>query len=992
MTSKTGSAPLSFAQQRLWLIDITAPGAATYNVPLFLRWHGRVDCAAFGAALDAVVAQHDVLRTTYQLHDDRPEQVINPPVSVPTDVVGFDAEPDSWTRVQTQAARRAREPFDLAAGPVIRCTIFTGMPDDDAVLLTVHHIAFDGWSMSRLLTDLALVYQAARAGEQPRLPEPEMQYADFAIWDRAAADTPEAQALLSDRLRELVEVEPNLSLAGALPRPPGRRVLRDGDECVRSVPHTLWDKVNTYAARHRLTPFVVLFAGFQVVLKLWSGREEFLIGTITANRSCAKAEDLVGFLVNTVPLRCRPGARWTFRHLCDEVRTEAFRSLTYQRIPFDRLSAAMSGVLGGHAELVDVGFVLQNFPTPDPAVPTAWDQPLILPTGTAKFDLMLTIEERADGALVRLEHDLARYSADVAARITQCFLDVLRAVLDDPELTPHDLTYLGPSPDLRHVHDVPSELSASQEMSGALTASQRVAAELFVTVLSEANDGARELTVEQLGPGSDFFALGGHSMLAITMLRRVEEDHGTMLPARDFLADPTVAGLAAALAAPRQVQRPRKRLVDQAEWCPTTSAQQRFWSIDRLPWLRQAYLVPTVVEFVGEVDPQALHRAVRHVLGRHPALRSRFQLDRKQRTVFYRTDGPDPTVATIDATGWDRDVVRHHVATTCWSGFDLARDVPARAEIVHCADRILLVLVAHHIVCDGWSREVILRQIGQAYQAESGKSPAALPEPVHPAALAGQPDAATVRAHNDAVVAALAGAPTDVALPHDRPRPETQSTVADHVTTTMGGARTARLRAVAAEAGCTTFMLSAALLTVTMARRDGQRDFVFAFPWSDREGADIDDAVGMFVDTLVLRIDLDGAPTWFDVLARARTASMNSFRNSSAQFDAVAAAVHPDRDLSRPPITPVSLTTQDGALQPPYLGPGVRGRMLPLDPLHIKYELELTVVDHQDDLELDLAYATELFDRGTVEGLLRALVIAADHLLDDPKARPLEEM
>ncbi|WP_410673734.1 condensation domain-containing protein [Amycolatopsis sp. cmx-4-68] len=939
----TGEAPLSAAQRRLWLVDQAAPGAATYNVPVFLRWHGRVDVPALRAALAEVVRRHEVLRTRYRLLDGDPVQQVTPPGPVEVEVVVTEDARES-------ASHRVALPFDLAAGPVLRATVFHGA--EDAVLLVLHHIAFDGWSLGRLGTDLALAYDAAVHGRPVRLPDLDEQYAGFAARDAAEAESAEAAEQLERRLTELAGVPAGLTLAGALPRGPGRRVVRDGAEQVAVLPAGLWHAVEEYARAHRFTPFVVLFSAFQLLLRLRSARTEFLAGAITANRSSVEVEDLVGFFVNTVPLRCAVPDGDGFTELCRRVRGEAYRALTHQRIPYDRLTAA------ARTELVDVAFALQNFPRPAPEVPVRWDRPEILPTGTAKFDLLLTVEPGDTGATASLEHDTGRYSADVAAALLESYVDLLTAVLADPGA---DLSRFAAEPAAEE------PVRAAEPAGTALSGTQHRAAGLFAAALGE--QGA---DVGEFGPGSDFFALGGHSLLVVRMLRRIETETGVALSARRFLADPTVAGLGALLAEPAPaVAAPTP--ADPGQERPATAAQQRFWSLDRLPWLRQAYLVPAVVDRPAGTDPERLGDVTAEVLARHGALREVFRLDRKRRRVVVRAGDAAPPVTVTDARTWDAARLAAHLAEICWAGFDLAAGPPARAEVVRHRDGVLLVVVAHHIVCDGPSMELLLRQIDARYRGEP-LPPAAPPSPAGEEAGADR--------DTEAVIARLSGAPVDVVLPHDRPRPAEQRTEALVVTAALGPARTAALRSAARTvAACTPFMLGAALLGVALARTGGQRDFLFAFPWSMRSARDAD-TVGMFVDTLLLRVDLRDDPTWAELLGRVRADSQAAFGTSLARFDAVAAALDPERGTSRPPLTPVYLTVRDA---PP-------AALRPLDPLHIKYELELTVVDDAADLTFELAGVTALFDRGTAETLLAAIVTAAEDLSTGPTARPLEEM
>jgi hypothetical protein len=428
-------APLSSAQERLWFIDAAAPGSVAYNVPLLLRWDGPVDVAALAAALAAVAGRHAVLRTTYRVEDGRPVQVVHPESRPPVEVVDAGGVADAGEQVLRAAQRQARRPFDLAAEPPLRCLVWRGAPGDDWVLLCVHHIAIDGWSLAALFDDLAQAYDLALAGADPRLPELPVQYVDFAEWELALLAGPEAERQLRERVEALLAVPRGLELGTGRQQARGAEGARPGVQHALPLPAGLWERVAALARTLRVTPFVVLLSAFQVVLQRWSGREEFLVGAVMANRSHPDLEQLVGFFVNTVPLRCRVRPELSFRGLCEQVRVEAFRALTYQRIPFNELSAAVarSGPDERRSQLVDVGFALQNMPAPDPARTPRWRAPALLHTGTAKFDLTLIVEEGPDGVVATTEHATDCYPADLGRRVGESFLALLAAAVAEPD-------------------------------------------------------------------------------------------------------------------------------------------------------------------------------------------------------------------------------------------------------------------------------------------------------------------------------------------------------------------------------------------------------------------------------------------------------------------------------------------------------------------------------------------------------------------------------
>ncbi|MFJ8677151.1 condensation domain-containing protein [Streptomyces sp. NPDC093589] len=421
------TAPLSRAQERLWFIAAAAPGSPTYNVPLLTRWHEPLDPRALTAALTAVVERHEVLRTTYGLRDGRPLQFVGAPGPVHVEVAARPPEGDG------ELARHARAPFDLTAGPPLRCAVWQGGPGGDLMLLVVHHIAVDGWSLGALYEDLAEAYGQALGGGTPQLPRLPFQYADFAEWDREISALPAMTERVGARLAQLQNASGDLALGNCPPRRHVPEGDRRGAQHLFTVSGELSRSVEELATSLRATPFVVLFAAFQAVVQRWTGREEFLLGTVAANRAHPAVEELIGFFVNTVPLVCRPEADRSFAQLCTEVRGEAFRSLSHQRLPFEQLTAAAGADPNREpGPLVSVGFVLQNAPAPRLGEQPRFGPPRLLPTGTAKLDVTLTLEYGDDGLLGTVEYDLDRYSEATARQLAGNFSTLLAAAVAAP--------------------------------------------------------------------------------------------------------------------------------------------------------------------------------------------------------------------------------------------------------------------------------------------------------------------------------------------------------------------------------------------------------------------------------------------------------------------------------------------------------------------------------------------------------------------------------
>lgn len=433
-------------------------------------------------------------------------------------------------------------------------------------------------------------------------------------------------------------------------------------------------------------------------------------------------------------------------------------------------------------------------------------------------------------------------------------------------------------------------------------------------------------------------------------------------------------------------------------WHDATPAQQGIWVLNTDEEIRPTYLIPTVLEFTGEVRHDLLVAAAQSAVSRHPALRSRFRLDTATRRVRYHTDGPPGEIGFIDvvADGWSAEELDGLVDVLCWTPFELDTEAQARGEVVKVDHATtLLVLTMHHISFDGWSRHLLVDEVMSTYRCLlDGREPR-LSEAVHPADLVTALSGRELEERVGEAVRRLRGAPTTIGLPYDR-RPAVTSVIGANVAIELDAELSGAVLAVASQEGCTPFMTAVALLAGTFSRTTGQRDFLFALGWPGREDPATADAVGMFMSTLVLRVELDDTTTWREVLRSARIGALEAYMDCDVPLDAVATALNPGRQVIWPPLTPVLVNVDDlpRALD---LAPGVRGRYLLNGPVYTKYDLDLFVrVDDGPDgsrLTLSIDYPLDLFDHQTIEGLLSALRISAQdlaHSAEESHVRPAD--
>ncbi len=384
--------PLSFAQERLWFLDRLQPGGTLYNLPLALRMEGELDAAALAAALGEIVRRHEALRTVFAERGGAPAQVVLAAGRWALPAADLSGLPEAAR--EREAARlalaEAARPFDLAAGPLLRAVLLRLGGRRHDLLLTMHHVVSDGWSMGVLVRETGALYAAALERRPSPLPELPVQYADFALWQRRWL-TGEAldrhTAYWRQRLRGLpAEIE----LPADRPRPavPSHR----GAEHRFTLDAALTAALGALARREGATPFMVLAASMLALLSRLSGRGDLAVGTPIANRNRAETEGLIGFFVNTLVLRAEVAAVPDFHELLRQVRETTLGAYAHQDLPFEKLIDELQPERDpSRTPFFQVMLALQNAPLPEAALPGLTLTGKEPPSRNAKFDLTVAL-------------------------------------------------------------------------------------------------------------------------------------------------------------------------------------------------------------------------------------------------------------------------------------------------------------------------------------------------------------------------------------------------------------------------------------------------------------------------------------------------------------------------------------------------------------------------------------------------------------------------
>ncbi|HET7232108.1 MAG TPA: amino acid adenylation domain-containing protein, partial [Longimicrobium sp.] len=420
--------PLSFAQQRLWFLEQLGGVGAAYHIPKGLRLRGELDREALRRALDRIVARHEALRTTFAEVDGEPVQQIAPVAGSGFHLLDHDLgeHPDPEGELSRLAASEAAAPFDLERGPLIRGRLIRLGMEDHALLLTMHHIVSDGWSMDVLTRELSALYGAFVRGEPDPLPPLPVQYADYAVWQRrrVSGEVLRGQA---EYWKQTLSGAPELM---ELPADRTRPVRQDfAGAAVATVLETeLTSSLKALGQRHETTLFMTLLAGWSVVLGRLSGGEDVIIGTPLANRAVPEIGGLIGFFVNTVALRVGLSGSPTVAELLGRVKERVLDAQHHQDIPFEQVVELVQPARSlGHSPLVQVMFSLQNMRESKMELPGLTLVPLRLTaSGTAKVDLSLGLFEAGERIVGGLAYATSLFERETVER----WLTYLRNVLE----------------------------------------------------------------------------------------------------------------------------------------------------------------------------------------------------------------------------------------------------------------------------------------------------------------------------------------------------------------------------------------------------------------------------------------------------------------------------------------------------------------------------------------------------------------------------------
>ncbi|MEM7582115.1 MAG: amino acid adenylation domain-containing protein [Acidobacteriota bacterium] len=954
--ASAGDAKLSFAQQRLWFLAQLEPESPAYNMSSTATLAGQLDVAAVRRCLAEIERRHEVLRTTFEVVDGKPTPRTRPEPGAVVPVCDLGGISEEARRLETLrlARQHALAPFDLEQGPMLRAVLIRLRPDAHTVLFSMHHIAGDGWSMNVLEHELATLYEAFTQGRPSPLPELPLQYQEYANEQQARLDGPALQAEIDYWRQQLAEEEVGPGL------PTDR--LREGAPSHRGGSVTL--KVDRAAAESLeelgkslgATPFMVYLAAVAALLHRYSGERRVALGSPIAGRDQRKLEGLIGCFVNTVVFRPDLSGEPSFRELLSRTREVALQAFAHQEVPFEKVVEAVQPSRGqGGNPLFQVLYTYQDARRGDrDSLHRHFSiEGERVGLGKAVLDLTVNLVVIDDGLAATLAFDRDLFDLETVTAMGDQLCALIAAAAENPERAISEVAL----PDTTDRH---RRLLAWSRSGGHKAATQPAEEDAPVASRAEVV-AAREAKVAER---RDKLSAAKRALLARRWRSR-QRDAAPQIPRRTDSSPPLLS-----------------------------FAQQRLWFLWQLDPGSQAYNIPSALKLRGPLDVVALERALSEIVRRHEVLRTRFdQIDGRDVQVITPQISfqlPQVDLRRLSAADRNAELERQAVVEATRS-FDLRRGPLFRAVLLPLAQhRHAAFVTMHHIVSDGWSGGVLVRELGALYEAfRSGQR-----SPLSPLAIQYADFAVWQRQQlSDEALEAqleywrqqLGGDLPILAMPTDRPRPAVQTFHGSMKSLAIPSAANRALQALAQREEATQFMVLLAAFGVLLKGYTGQDDVLVGNPTANRRYAEVEDLIGFFVNTRVLRSDLSGDPTFLELLRRVREVSLAADSHQDVPFERLVEELQPERDASRSPLFQVMLVQQTAPRRRPMAETGLTMEAMEVEGGAAQFDLILIFAESEGEATAHLKFNTDLFDATTASRLLdhfRGLLVG---IANDPE-------
>jgi len=931
--------PVSLIQERLWALDRMNPGNPTWSVPVRFRLQGPLDPALLERAFNQIIQRHEVLRTTFTVVDGQPAQVIKTSLEIEVPVIDLRhfAKPERDAEVDRLSFNEARWRFDLAVGPLFRVTLLRVEDNEHVMLVTPHHSVIDYLSIGLISNELGALYEATSRNVDAVLPELTIQYGDYAVWQREQSESPAVQKELAywkEQLKDLPLLD--------VPTDKPRQASPTFEATITSLllPVTLTDAVREIGNRESATFFNTMLAALGVLMYQYTGQTDFGAATQVAGRNSVELESVIGPFINTVVLRLDLSGNPTFPQLLGRVQEVGLQSIANQNVRYEQvLKELRPRDYPSHHTLFRLNFICQR----DPVKPQefAGIKLTVIPSKSqgALYDLHVFLVLRNEGWRLACEYNTDLFEAGTITRLLGDFKGLLENIVQDPN----------------------RPLSAFPVSEGASLARQK-----------------RPATTAP-----------AHSSFGVAAASSTPRSLGA-----------AAAAVAPAVAVPKVDNIPAASGATASEsfGLPASVAQRRFFALEEIVPGNPALHMRACVRLTGEVSLAHLEDSLRLLVDRHESLRTTFQKEGEEliqiihpsQSSSQSTDLPVTSLELVTAADREQKLWES-IRAEASAPFDLAEGPLFRARLFRLAPKEhVLMLTTHHIIVDGFSQNVIQRDLWAIYEATSkGEIPSLPPLTIQYGDFAHwqeewlKSDAAN--AELEFWKAQLKPPLPVLNFPTDRPPKNRPASRGAMETLLLPADLTRSMKELGQPEGATVFMVMLTGYAALLCRYAEQEEIIIGSPVANRK-PETEGLIGPFASPITLRLNLAGDPTLKELLARVRDVTLDALNHAELPFEVLMDHLNVRSVRGRNPLSQCYFFYQLAFLRPRELD---RLTVTPLADfgLGTHFELQMGLLDRREGLRAQLEYNPDLFDAATIRQVLEDYRKVLELMRDAPEAR-----
>jgi tyrocidine synthetase III len=948
--------PLTETQAGFYLYHTLNPDDISYNIPQTLIIEGSLQQEKLTAVFRQLVLRHDALRTSFHQVKGDVMQKVHDQVNLSLEVF-VSSQPEQVTHDFVR-------PFDLSQAPLLRIGLLKIAPKLHHFLFDMHHIITDGTSINILIRECLALYN-----QEPLAPLT-VRYRDYVCWKNERENQIDSQSSTLP-IGTLFEGPERLNLPTDFPRPETSDHV--GDTLYFDLDQTTSQRLNALARSKNCTLYALLLTIFNVLLAKLSHRETITVGTPLAGRELVELENVMGLFLHTICLQSQPGKNKPFIHYLQEVQEDFLEE--YQKLESNdrwQKEKTSSNTNDPFNALFDVMFVLQNMEANEINLPALKVTHLNASHPVSKFDITLYCWE---GETLKFgwEYSTQLFKKETIKRYTDYFENIMAVVLEDPFIHFEDIHILSFTEENRILSQDPGvqdPIAPKATAKPRIVAPQNPVQEQMVAIWSD----ILGIQVHEIGIDNSFFDLGGHSLKATRLTAHIYKSFAVEIPLDILFQDPTVRALVNYIQHKDKEYRSALETVELREYYAASSAQERLYVLQHMNLMGTNYNISESMILKGNLNKEALEKAFQQLIQRHESFRTSFIAISGQPVQKIHPFVP----FAIETTNLN---LKQFVRPFNLQSAPLLRvAIKTMAVNSHC-----LLIDMHHIISDGMSVAVFIRDL-IAYYCGRTLPPLKFQYRDYSNWQNKRAQAPQMIKQKEFWLNQFNHEIPVITLPYDNPRPIEPQFAGKRIPFEIEIGQGEDIKKLARHTDTTPFMVFLALFNILLAKLSNQQEIIVGTPIAGRKHPDIENIIGVFINTLALSNEPNMETPFSRFLEQVKHTTITAFKNQDYPYDQLVAELNRERDLSRSPLFDVMLVMQNidmGSMDLPDLSiePGTHTLQ------KSKFDITLTIMERKADFEFSIAYSTALFNEETIQrfiGYFKHIISAVLDNLSQP--------